>query len=141
MYGPRPEQTLLQAPGILITTSRMVLGQHTTPISAVVSVYPMTNPVGNGGYMFLSFIVAGVGVAPSVIAHMLGELGVGFVAFTILLLAIAMLIGVLAARMRPTYGVMVALLPGGVARQIYTSPDQRQTMQIVAALNQALAMR
>lgn len=69
MYGARPEFTILQEPGVLVTSARFVVGQQTYPIANLTAVAPFTIPGSILGNVIGAIALAGLGGA-FVIANM-----------------------------------------------------------------------
>lgn len=137
MYGARQEFTILQEPGVIVTSARFIVGQQTYPMAGLTAVAPFTDPPSTIGSIVGTLCVGGLAAISGLAAYFAGS-GLGF-GVTGLLGAAATVILVLGMMKKPMHGVRIATA-GGQVHALF-SRDIQHVQRVVGALNQALSMR
>ncbi len=138
-----PETTLLAEPGLLITTSRLVVGDQTYPIVDITNVATFSETPDQAAST--AMVVVGIVVNLSALVAMKTDVAkegpLYAVALVVAMLgSIAFMVGLYRARNRVVlYGVVVAT-PSVQVRAIVT-PQLARMQRVLGALNHAVALR
>ena len=138
-----PETTLLAEPGLLITTSRLVVGDQTYPIADIKNVATFTETPGQAAST--ATVLVGMVVNLGALFAMKTDAGkegpLHAVALVVAMLgSIAFLVGLYRARNRVVlYGVVV-VTPSAHVRAIAT-PRLARMQRVLGALNHAVGSR
>ncbi len=128
--GFRAEVPLFEERGVRVTSARFVVYQQTYPIDGITSIAPFTVRARRSTPILLTCI----GSLTLLVALVLGAMG----GMLLGLLALASGIGWL-TQCKATHGVMIAT--AGMNVRALTSQNFGLILRVVAALNQAVAMR
>lgn len=135
--GGRQEIPIFSSGGVQVTSARFMCWQQTYPMGGITSVAPFTIYASKNGPQFLAFWSGLWCVVWAIYLCMGGGGG----AFAMLLFSAACLAGCIwwTRSLKDSYGVMITT--AGMNVRAVISPDVTFVHAIVAALNQALAMR
>jgi len=146
-YGPpmpRQEVMLFNGNGIQVTSARLVCWQQTYPIANITSVAPFSVYPSHGGTTFgiffgvclalVALVIGGIGVA----AKSSGAIGYGVV-FGLVGIGLVVVCILAARAKKPTHGVMITT--AGVNVRAISSADTALVQAVIAALNNAIAVR
>lgn len=138
-YGPpsmqRQEVHLFSEQGIQVTSARFVVFQQTYPIAGITSISPFTIPAQRAGLILgaLFFGLCTLGGCGLMLGDDHNPVGV---------IVFGLFMGLCiwgAVSRKPMHGLMIST--AGMNVRALTSQDFNQVQRVMAALNQAIAMR